>query len=57
MGVREIDRFLEHWRLNVDDVLKRMYLEPAPREQERWHALWLLVRGVEFPGYSGGLGP
>lgn len=45
MGVREIDGFLERWRLNADDVLRRMYLAPTPRERERWHALWLLARG------------
>ena len=45
MGVREIDRFLERWRLDADDVLRRMYLAPTPRERERWHALWLLARG------------
>ena len=44
MGVKEIERFLERWRLNVDDVLRRMYLAPTPRERERWHAIWLLAQ-------------
>ena len=31
MGVGETERFLEWWQLDVDDVLRRMYLAPTPR--------------------------
>ena len=44
MGARELEGFLERWQLDVDDVLRRMYQAPTPRERERWHALWLLAR-------------
>ena len=54
MGAREIEGFLERWQL---DVLRRMYLVPTPRDRERWHALWLLARGVDRLRNWGGLGP
>ena len=40
MGVREIERSMERRQLEVNDVLRRMYLAPTPRDRERWHALW-----------------
>jgi transposase len=36
---------LGHWQLDVKAVRGRMYTAPTPRERERWHAVWLLVRG------------
>ena len=45
MGVREIDRFLEQWEMNVRDVHRRTVLAPTPRERERWQAIWLLAQG------------
>ena len=45
MGVREIDRFLEHWQMDARDLHRRLIRAPAPRERERWHAIWLLVQG------------
>ena len=45
MGVREIGRFLEQWEMNAKDLHRRMILAPTPREQERWHAIWLLAQG------------
>ena len=36
---------LEHWQLDVKEVRERMYRAATPRERERWHAVWLLVRG------------
>ena len=45
MSVREIERSLEQWEMNVKDVHRRMILAPTPRERERWHAVWLLVQG------------
>ena len=56
MGAREMERFLERWQLDVDDVLRRMYLAPTPRERERWHALWLLARGWTAGATAGALG-
>ena len=46
MGMRGIRPDLDRWQLDVDGVRGRMYLAPTPREKERWHALWLLCRGL-----------
>ena len=35
MGVREIERFLEQWQMEVKDLRRRMILAPTPRERER----------------------
>jgi transposase len=35
----------ERWNPDVKAVRERTYRAPTPRERERWHALWLLVRG------------
>ena len=45
MGVKEIDRFLEQWEMDVPGVHRRLILGPTPRERERWHAIWLLAQG------------
>ena len=47
MGVREMDRFLEQWEMNVNvgDVHRRTMLAPTPRERQRWQAIRLLARG------------
>ena len=45
MGVRDLDRSLEQWDMDVRDVHRRRILAPTPRERERWHALWLLAQG------------
>ena len=50
MGSREIEGFMKRWQLDVDDVLRRIYLAPTPRERERWHAIWLLARGWSSSG-------
>ena len=44
MGVREIDRCLEKWRMEVKDLRQRMILAPTPRERERWYAVLLLAQ-------------
>ena len=44
MGVREIDRSLEQWRMGVKDLRRRMVLAPTPRE--RWYAMLLLAQGL-----------
>ena len=43
MGVREIERFLEQWQMEVNDLLRRMILAPTPRE--RAYAILLLAQG------------
>ena len=43
MGVREIDRSLEQWQMEVKDLRRRMILAPTPRE--RWYASLLLAQG------------
>ena len=45
MGVREIGRCLEQWRMEVKDLRRRMILAPTPRERERWYAILLLAQG------------
>ena len=42
MGVREIDRFLEQWQMDVRDLHRRLIPAPTPRERGRWHALRLV---------------
>ena len=36
MGTREIDRFLEQWRMDARDLHQRMILAPTPWDRERW---------------------
>ena len=31
MGVREMERFLEQWQMNVKDLHRRLILAPTPR--------------------------
>ena len=45
MGVREIARFLQQWRMDARDLRRRTIPAPTPRERERWYALWLLAQG------------
>ena len=45
MGVREMERFLEQWQMEVKDLRRRMILAPTPRERERWYAILLLAQG------------
>ena len=47
MGVREIGRCLEQWRMEVKDLRRRMILAPTPRERERWYAMLLLAQGCK----------
>ena len=46
MGMRGIRLDLERWQLDLAGCAPQMYLAPKPRERERWHALWLLCRGM-----------
>ena len=43
MGVREIERFLEQWQMEVKDLRRRKILAPTPRERERWYAILLVA--------------
>ncbi len=45
MGVREMERFLEQWQMEVKDLRRGMILAPTPRERERWYAILLLAQG------------
>ena len=56
MGMRVIRPDLERWQLDLDGVRSRMYLAPTPRERERWHALWLLCRGMTATASAQALG-
>ena len=56
MGMRGIRPDLEGWQLDLAGVRSRMYLAPTPRERERWHALWLLCRGLIASGPAQALG-
>ena len=57
MGVREIGRFLEQWRMDGRDLNRRLILAPTPLERERWHAIWLLAQGWTASGTAQALGP
>jgi Homeodomain-like domain len=41
----EATELLKRWHLSLEQVRQRMYRAAQPREQERWHALWLLGHG------------
>lgn len=43
--MKDVLTMLGQWQLDVGAVRERMYRAPAPRERERWHAMWLLARG------------
>ncbi len=56
LSMRGIRPELERWQLDVAGVRNRMYLAPTPRERERWHALWLLCRGLTASATAEALG-
>ena len=45
MGARDMDRYLEQWQMDAQDLRRRMILAPTPRERERWYAMLLLAQG------------
>ena len=45
MGVREIERFLKQWQMELKDSRRRTILAPTPRERRKRQALWLLAQG------------
>jgi hypothetical protein len=42
----EIAALFERWQVDARKVRERVYRAASPRERERWHALWLLSRGL-----------
>ena len=46
MGVREIDRSLNHWQIEVKDLRRGMIPAPTPREREPWYAILLMAQGL-----------
>ena len=54
--MRGIRPDLERWQLDLAGVRSKMYLAPTPRERERWHALWLLCRGMTASATAQALG-
>ena len=42
MSGRDMDRYLEQWQMNAQDLRRRMILAPTPRERERWYAMLLV---------------
>lgn len=42
----EVQALFERWQVDVRRVREQVYRAPTPRERERWHALWLLSRGL-----------
>ena len=50
MGVRQIDRFLEQWPMDARNLHRRLILAPTPREQKRWHTIWLLAQSWTTSG-------
>jgi len=41
----DLEEALSRWQLGVAAVRERLNRVPTPRERERWHALWLALRG------------
>ncbi len=42
----EMAALFERWQVDVRRVREAVYRAASPRERERWHALWLLSRGL-----------
>jgi hypothetical protein len=43
-AVSDVVALFERWQIDVGRVREQVYRAPSPRE--RWHALWLLARGL-----------
>ena len=54
MGLKEMDRSMEQWQMEVKDLRRRMILAPTPRERERC-AIWLLAQGLTAAATAGAL--
>lgn len=44
--MNEMEKVLGTWQMDVKTVRERMYGAPTARERERWHAVWLMARGM-----------
>lgn len=44
--MNEMEKVLGTWQMDVKAVRERMYGAPTARERERWHAMWLMARGM-----------
>ena len=44
--MKDVLTMLGEWQLDMHAVRERMYRAPTPRERERWHAIWLMARGM-----------
>lgn len=44
--MNELEKVLGTWQMDVKAVRERMYGAPTARERERWHAMWLMARGM-----------
>lgn len=42
----DMEKVLGTWQMDVKSVRERMYGAPTARERERWHAIWLMTRGL-----------
>ena len=41
-----VSELLAKWQVDLAKVRAGIYRSATPRERERWHALWLLARGM-----------
>ncbi len=44
--MNDVQALFERWQVDVRQVREQVYRASSPRERERWHALWLLSRGL-----------
>lgn len=44
--MNEMEQVLGTWKMDVKAIRKRKYGAPTVRERERWHAFWLMTRGM-----------
>ena len=52
----ELEGAARQWQLDAAAVRERVYRAPTPRERERWHALWLALRGWPVAQVADALG-
>ena len=45
----ELEKVLATWQMEMKAVRERMYGALTTRERERWHAIWLMSRGMSAP--------
>lgn len=52
----ELEEAVKRWQLDEAAVREQVYRAPTPRERERWHALWLALRGWPLAQVAEALG-